>query len=108
MDSWGRKPIFSTSLILTGVACIPVGLLDDGNVFKTILPLVGMIQICYKSFIHDVEFLNSDYSGKFGASAAFSIVYLYTAELFPTAIRSTATGLCSMMARIGGIAAPQV
>jgi hypothetical protein len=49
-----------------------------------------------------------DLSGKFGASGAFAIVYLYTAELFPTAIRGTATGLCSMMARIGGIAAPQV
>ena len=48
------------------------------------------------------------FSGKFGASGAFAIVYLYTAELFPTSIRSTATGLCSMMARIGGIAAPQV
>ena len=26
--------------------------------------------------------------GKFGAAAAFSIVFLYTAELFPTPIRS--------------------
>jgi len=42
MDYWGRKPFFSSSLILTGVACIPVGLLEDGNVLKTILPLVGM------------------------------------------------------------------
>ena len=25
--------------------------------------------------------------GKFGASASFSIVYLYTAELFPTTVR---------------------
>ena len=57
----------------------------------------------FKSMISVVCF-----SGKFGASGAFAIVYLYTAELFPTSIRSTATGLCSMMARIGGIAAPQV
>ena len=47
-------------------------------------------------------------SGKFGAAASFSIVYLYTAELYPTVVRSTAIGLCSMMARIGGILAPQV
>jgi hypothetical protein len=48
------------------------------------------------------------FSGKFGAASAFSIVYLYTAELYPTVVRSTAVGLCSMMARIGGISAPQV
>ena len=46
--------------------------------------------------------------GKFGASASFSIVYLYTAELYPTEIRGLAVGLCSTFARIGGIAAPQV
>ena len=46
--------------------------------------------------------------GKFGAAASFAAVYLYTAELYPTQIRSTAIGMCSMMARIGGFAAPQV
>ena len=46
--------------------------------------------------------------GKFGAAASFAAVYLYTAELYPTQIRSTAVGMCSMMARIGGFAAPQV
>ena len=85
MDHWGRKPIFVSSLFLTGFSAIPAAFLDEGT-GKTILSLVG----------------------KFGASASFSIVYLYTAELFPTVVRSTAVGLCSMMARIGGISAPQV
>ena len=43
--------------------------------------------------------------GKFGASACFAIVYVYTAELFPTVIRNTAVGMCSTVARIGGICA---
>ena len=47
-------------------------------------------------------------SGKFGASAAFALIYLYTAELYPTEIRGTALGLCGMMARFGGFVAPQV
>ena len=72
-------------MLLSGIAAIPAGFMDDGTP-KTILALIG----------------------KFGASASFSIVYLYTAELYPTQIRSTAVGMCSMMARIGGVAAPQV
>ena len=46
--------------------------------------------------------------GKFGASAAFALLYVYTAELYPTEIRGTALGLCCMMARVGGFVAPQV
>ena len=33
---------------------------------------------------------------------------MFTAELFPTTIRSSAVGICSLMARIGGISAPQI
>ena len=43
--------------------------------------------------------------GKFNASASFFIVYLYTAELFPTSIRNQAVGACSLVARFGGISA---
>ena len=43
--------------------------------------------------------------GKFGASACFAIVYVYTAELFPTVIRNTAIGACSTVARLGGMMA---
>ena len=38
MDHWGRKPIFVSSLLLTGVACISAGFLDDGA-GKTVLAL---------------------------------------------------------------------
>ena len=41
--------------------------------------------------------------GKFGASAVFLSVYLYTSELYPTSIRATAVGFCSTIARVGGV-----
>ena len=44
--------------------------------------------------------------GKFGSSACFTVIYLYTAELNPTPIRNTAVGVASMMGRIGGIVSP--
>ncbi|NXS12664.1 S22AD protein, partial [Neodrepanis coruscans] len=46
--------------------------------------------------------------GKFAASASFSTSFVYTAELFPTVVRQTGVGLCSMSARVAGILAPLV
>ena len=41
--------------------------------------------------------------GKMMASASFSIVYQFTAELFPTEIRTTAVGNCNTLGRFGSI-----
>ena len=63
--------------------------------------------------------------GKLFAAGNFSVVYMYTAEIYPTVVRSaaelslsvpiswspcrqTAIGWCSSVARIGGIAAPYI
>ena len=56
--------------MLSGIACIICGLLQG---YKD--PYVVALQI-FLSLI-----------GKFGASACFAIVYVYTAEMFPTVIR---------------------
>ncbi|KAG7215896.1 hypothetical protein INR49_002532 [Caranx melampygus] len=44
--------------------------------------------------------------GKFAVTTTFAIVYAYTAELYPTVLRTTALGACSMASRIGSIIAP--
>ncbi|KAM7369867.1 hypothetical protein PAMP_011157 [Pampus punctatissimus] len=46
--------------------------------------------------------------GKFAATASFSIVYVYTAELYPTTLRQNGVGLNSMCARVAGILAPLI
>lgn len=43
---------------------------------------------------------------KFFISTSFAGVYSYTSELFPTAARSAAVGVCSTFGRLGGILAP--
>ena len=80
MDCWGRRPILSFCQLVSGIACIGAGLLagqEEYIILQVFLSLVG----------------------KFGASACFAIVYVYTAELFPTVIRNTAIGACSTIAR---------
>ncbi|XP_041118061.1 solute carrier family 22 member 5-like [Polyodon spathula] len=47
-------------------------------------------------------------AGKFGITAAFSIVYVFAAELFPTVVRNMGVGACSMASRTGSILSPYI
>ena len=44
--------------------------------------------------------------GKFAVACCFSILYTFSAELYPTCVRSSALGLNSSMARVGGAVSP--
>lgn len=59
-------------------------------------------------FTLDLVFLSITFEmmGKFAVTTAFSVAYAYTAELYPTVLRNTAFGACSMASRIGSIIAP--
>lgn len=47
-------------------------------------------------------------TGKLGITAAFGVVYVHTAEMLPTIIRSGGVGSASTIARVGALVAPFV
>ncbi|OXB72667.1 UNVERIFIED_CONTAM: hypothetical protein H355_007682 [Colinus virginianus] len=88
MLQWfGRKKSQGGFLLLSGLMCLILTVIpEDQPVVITVLATIG----------------------KFTASASFSSAYVYTAELFPTIIRQSGVGLCSMVARVAGIIAPLI
>jgi hypothetical protein len=64
--------------------------------------------ICYTIFADDyvsaIPFMIL--GAKFGVAAAFNIIYLANALLFPPIIASTAFGICNIFGRLASISAP--
>ncbi|KFO74224.1 Solute carrier family 22 member 13, partial [Cuculus canorus] len=84
---FGRRKTQIALLLLSGLVCLIItGIPEDQPVVTTILAIIG----------------------KFAASASFSTSYIYSAELFPTVVRQTGVGLCSMLGRVAGIMAPLI
>ena len=75
MDCWGRRPILTFCQIVSGVCCIVAGLMFeaiDDNDSKS-------FEVAVQLFLALI--------GKMLASATFQIIYLYTAEIYPTTLR---------------------
>ena len=112
MDVWGRKKILSVCQILAGVSCMAAGCsgslpwLQVGTPETNITWL--LLFLLNKILIIDSLQIALSLIGKFGTTACFAIVFVYTAEMFPTEIRSSAVGSSSTCARIGGMLAPVV
>ncbi|XP_036364180.1 solute carrier family 22 member 4 isoform X2 [Octopus sinensis] len=79
-----RKPI-SFFMVFSGLNCIVSNFVTEGSFW---IPLILVVL------------------GKFGISAAFSSIYLLSAEIFPTVVRTNGLGVASMTARIGSMLAP--
>ncbi|NXF96094.1 S22A7 protein, partial [Eubucco bourcierii] len=83
----GRRQSQAWTLILTGV-CIGANIIIP----KSFTSLRSVVATMGKGF----------------SEAAFTTVYLYTSELYPTVLRQNGMGYTSFMARLGGALAPLV
>ncbi|XP_018599449.1 solute carrier family 22 member 13 [Scleropages formosus] len=80
-----RKISQFSFIAVGGLACLlTIFIPDELSVLRTVLAMIG----------------------KFGITASLSIVYIYSAEVFPTVIRQSGIGMSSMCARVGGVIAP--
>lgn len=78
----GRRPILALTMILGGLSCFLCAWVKNDN-FVLALAMFG----------------------KFCISASFTVVYIFSGELFPTCLRTSGLGLCSVCARVGGVVA---
>lgn len=74
-----------------------------GAYFLSALPLVGIAMIPETWKIQRVVF---SLIGILGMSLSFPTIYLFSGEIFPTILRNTGMGLCSVLARCGSMIAP--
>ncbi|XP_060801640.1 organic cation transporter protein-like isoform X2 [Amyelois transitella] len=87
LDRVGRKRTLLVAYTVCGLSCVAIAFVPKSLAWlATLLYLVGKIAI----------------------TQAFSGIYMYTSELFPTHARHSLLGFCSMVGRIGSIVAPQM
>ncbi|XP_060853178.1 solute carrier family 22 member 4-like [Rhopalosiphum padi] len=86
MEGMSRKMSLCCMFVLSGVTCVMYNLTSvEFFLIRLTLFLVSKLAI----------------------SIAFCIIYMLTAEIFPTRMRATMMSMCSMLGRIGSMLAPQ-
>ncbi|XP_041048802.1 solute carrier family 22 member 5-like [Carcharodon carcharias] len=87
LQRFSRRFSLSGSLFLGGIVLFFIQLIPpDLSALATVLVMIG----------------------KFGTSSAFSMVYVFTAELYPTAVRNMGVGVGSTASRVGSIISPYI
>ncbi|XP_015352844.1 solute carrier family 22 member 16 [Marmota marmota marmota] len=85
LDRVGRRKVLICSLLCTVLICGTLMVIpQDATIWKIVIVIIGKLAI----------------------GSAFGLIYIYTAELYPTFIRSTAVGSGSMAGRVVSIVSP--
>ena len=89
LDRWGRKPLTIGTLWFSGAVCLAGSLVNNVGVWKGVRMVCGIL-------------------GIFGMAGTYNLLFIYTAELFPTVVRNAALGCATQAAQMGAILAPLV
>lgn len=89
LDVCGRKPLAIGTLWFSGVFCWAGSLMKGVGIWKVIRMGCGVL-------------------GIFGMAGTYNLLYIYTAELFPTVVRNAALGSATQASQMGAILAPFV
>ncbi|OQV14605.1 Carcinine [Hypsibius exemplaris] len=90
VQHWGRRWTLITSMILGGVCCITTIFVPRSEAYSDTVMLACLL------------------IGKFCSTCADIVIYLYSGELLPTALRSLGIGVVSTMGMLGYIVVPFV
>lgn len=85
LDYLGRRTTMCSAMVIAGIATIS----------STLIPSAQTLIIRGLLFI-----------GLCATSCAFAVLYIFTAEIWPTSFRNTLMNVCSMIGRFGSMSAP--
>ncbi|GKV49071.1 hypothetical protein SLEP1_g55842 [Rubroshorea leprosula] len=89
LDKFGRKPLAIGTQWFSGIFCFVGCLVGNVGVWKVVRMVCGVLAI-------------------FGMAGTYNLLFIYTAELFPTVVRNAALGCATQASQMGAILAPFV
>ncbi|XP_050415521.2 organic cation transporter protein [Patella vulgata] len=91
LDKVGRKFLLTTCFIVGGLGCVSI-----------------LFPVIYGSSSQAWITIMITMIGRLGCSGSYAIMFVYSAEIFPTVVRSSGMGVCAVFSRIGGVVAPYI
>ncbi|KAJ9182765.1 hypothetical protein P3X46_006722 [Hevea brasiliensis] len=89
LNKFGRKPLAIGTQWFSGIFCLMGSLMGNAGIWKIMRMICGIL-------------------GIFGMAGTYNLLFIYTAELFPTVVRNAALGCATQAAQMGAILAPFV